>query len=80
MNPKNPNSKIQSGNYSNFRFGKGRYDGKTDGADRADPNRFLGVPMHDFQAKKSKKIRFNLPNPFSHRISLFQSGNCCENY
>jgi hypothetical protein len=33
----------------------------------------------NFQAKKSKKIRFNLPNPpnpFSHCIGIFQSGNC----
>jgi hypothetical protein len=28
-----------------------------------------------------KKIRLNLlnpPNPFSHCIGIFQSGNCCE--
>jgi hypothetical protein len=30
-------------------------------------------------SKKSKKIRFNLPdppNPFSHRIGIFQMRNC----
>jgi hypothetical protein len=35
--------------------------------------------MHEFQAKKSKKIRFNPPdppNPFSHCIGIFQNGNC----
>jgi hypothetical protein len=37
------------------------------------------LTMHEFQAKKSKKIRFNLPNPpnpFSHRIGIFQMRNC----
>jgi hypothetical protein len=42
--------------------------------------RIFLLKMHEFQAKKSKKIRLyppDPPNPFFHRISIFQSGNCC---
>jgi hypothetical protein len=43
--------------------------------------RIFEIQMHGFQAKKSKKIRFNLPNPpnpFSYRISTFQNRNDCN--
>jgi hypothetical protein len=40
---------------------------------------FFFTQMHGFLSKKSKKIRLdplNPPNPFSHCIAFFQSGNC----
>jgi hypothetical protein len=36
---------------------------------------FSGVRVLGIR-EESKKIRFNPPDPFSHRISIFQSGNC----
>jgi hypothetical protein len=43
-------------------------------------NRFFGFNYTDFKQKKIQKIRINPPdppNPFSHHIAFFQSGNPC---
>jgi hypothetical protein len=59
---------------SNFRFGKGGYYGRTDGADRADPNGFFGLKCSNFKQKSQKKsvrirpicsIRSPIVSPFS---------------
>jgi hypothetical protein len=34
-------------------------------------------PNARISSKKSKKIRSDPPDPFSHRISIFQMRNCC---
>ena len=59
---------------SNFRFGKWWYNGRTDGADGADENGFFFYLNVRILSKKSKKIRFHLPNPphlFSHYTAFY---------
>jgi hypothetical protein len=58
-----------------------RYDGRTDFTDWADTNGFFLIFLLEIRTLVPKKIRFNLPNPpnpFSHRIFIFQMRNCSK--